>query len=125
MEYFRFSCKICILLMKRSKLYFVYLADNLEENDKTIKIGMTADLQRRKLELRSVEHRTITKAFAFEGTETQALFVEAFLRKEIEKQYPETAKLNGIDHFTCRNSKIAKAIKNRFEIWIGNAMKVL
>lgn len=104
---------------------YIYFADAIENGDHTIKIGETANLEQRTKLLWYVEKRYITKSYQFEGTKAERLALEAMLRAKIERHYPQVVVQSGIDHFICRNSKIAKAIKNHFDEWVAEAVELL
>lgn len=104
---------------------YIYFADAIENGDNTIKIGESANIEQRGQNLWYVEHRYITKVYEWEGTKAERLAVEAMLRAKIERHYPQTVEQSGCDHFICRNSKIAKAIRNKFDEWVAEAMVLL
>lgn len=98
---------------------YIYFADAIENGDRTVKIGETVNLIQR------TEKRSITKSYQFKGTKTERLALEAMLRAKIEYHYPQVVVHCGNGHFACRNSKIAKAIKNHFDEWIAEAVELL
>ena len=104
---------------------YIYFADAIENGDLTIKIGETANFEQRAKLLWYVEKRYITKSYQFDGTKAERLALEAILRAKIERHYPQVVVQSGIDHFVCRNSKIAKAIKNHFDEWVAEAVEML
>ena len=104
---------------------YIYFADAIENGDRTVKIGETVNLIQRTNRLWNTEKRSITKSYQFKGTKTERLALEAMLRAKIEFHYPQVVVHTGNDHFICRNSKIAKAIKNHFDEWVAEAVELL
>ena len=104
---------------------YIYFADAIENGDRTVKIGETVNLIQRTNRLWRTEKRSITKSYQFKGTKTERLALEAMLRAKIEFHYPQVVVHTGNDHFICRNSKIAKAIKNHFDEWVAEAVELL
>ena len=86
---------------------------NAKQYLKEVKIGETTDLKKRGYQLDCV----IVLDVEWEGTKSDRLFVEAYIRKKIENKYKKNAIHYGNDHFTCANSNIIKSIANNFRQW--------
>ena len=101
---------------------YVYFGKH-ETNKRQFKIGETANLEQRQVQLRLNEGTHICKYIKFDGTKDERLFVESYLRA----RYAGNRNLRhfALDHFNACTINNAKGAENKFFVYVAEAFALL
>lgn len=119
--------------LTKKKLYEKYLSQYDEEKarryaeiDMKIKIGETTNRGRRAYQLRDGEGLDIYESVKFEGTKSDRLFIEAYVRARVGSRF-SAFNIQPIkdDYFICFNSNIIRTIQREFYTYVDEAFAEL
>lgn len=119
--------------LTKKQLYKNYLsrydkekARRYAEIDMKIKIGETTNRGQRAYSLRRDERLDIYESVKFEGTKSDRLFIEAYVRSRVGSRFSEF-NIQPIkdDYFICFNSNIIRTIQREFYTYVDEAFAEL
>lgn len=109
---------------KITKAYKEYI-DEQADKMMMMKIGETCNINSRAQGLYKSERARVIQIFEFEGTKTDRLFLESYVRLKAENSHGFNTKHKGLDHFSCVNINFMKAINNSFMTWCEEGYALL
>ena len=110
---------ICWKTFKEAKKRYKKGYKHLFEMDATIKIGESMNLDGRKYTVDT----PIDLYVKFEGTKSDRLFIESYLRSMYDANC--NMEHRGNDHFRCMNVNTLKGARNKFFTYVAMAFETL
>lgn len=102
---------------------FNKMSESEKRYNSIFKIGETADIKQRINTLRYKEDTCIQQFVRWEGTKSERLFIEGYLRMAFESNRNMTH--FGNDHFSCVNSNTLKGAQNKFFAIVEEAFHMM